>query len=220
MNVSLRTLALALVTSGYVEVARAGPPVAPATSLPASLRIREGDLVFHRSRSAQSQAVALATGSAYTHMGVVLVSDGLPAVLEAVQPVKLTPLPVWIARGEKGRVVVKRLRDAESVLTPAVTLRMRELASTWLGRAYDVQFRWDDERLYCSELVYKLYERAAGIRIGALQKAKELNLGSGEVQRLMARRFGGTRPSFDPEETVISPQSMFDDPRLITVFEN
>ena len=220
MNVSLRTLALALVTSGYVEVARAGPPVAPATSLPASLRIREGDLVFHRSRSAQSQAVALATGSAYTHMGVVLVSDGLPAVLEAVQPVKLTPLPVWIARGEKGRVVVKRLRDAESVLTPAVTLRMRELASTWLGRAYDVQFRWDDERLYCSELVYKLYERAAGIRIGALQKAKDLNLRNGEVQRLLARRFGGTKPPFDPEETVISPQAMFDDPRLVTVFEN
>ena len=82
--------------------------------------------MFHRSRSAQSQAVALATGSAYTHMGVVLVFDGRPVVLEAVQPVKLTPLPVWIARGEKGRVVVKRLRDAERVLTPAVTLRSEE----------------------------------------------------------------------------------------------
>ncbi|HEX9603745.1 MAG TPA: peptidase, partial [Myxococcales bacterium] len=73
-------------------MARAGPPAAPATSLPASLRVREGDLVFHRSRSAQSQAVALATGSAYTHMGVVLVSNGRLVVLEAVQPVKLTPL--------------------------------------------------------------------------------------------------------------------------------
>ncbi len=220
MNLGLRALALALVIGGSREVARAGPPAAPATSLPASLRVREGDLVFHRSRSAQSQAVALATGSAYTHMGVVLVSNGRLVVLEAVQPVKLTPLPVWIARGEKGRVVVKRLDDAERVLTPEVTLRMRRLANSWLGRPYDLQFRWDDERLYCSELVYKLYERAAGIRIGALQKAKELNLRSGEVQRLLARRFGGTKPSFDPEETVISPQAMFDDPRLVTVFEN
>jgi permuted papain-like amidase YaeF/Yiix C92 family enzyme len=220
MNVGLRIVPLALVISGYVEVARAGPPMAPATSLPVGLRIREGDLVFHRSRSAQSHAVALATGSAYTHMGVVLVFDGQPAVFEAVQPVKLTPLPVWIARGEKGRVVVKRLRDAERVLTPSVTQRMRRLASRWLGRPYDLQFRWDDERLYCSELVYKLYERTAGIRIGALQKAKELNLRNGEVQRLLARRFGGTNPSFDPEETVISPQAMFDDPRLVTVFKN
>ncbi len=138
MNLGPCILAFALVASGSVEVARAGPPAARATSSPANLQLREGDLVFHRSRSAQSQAVALATGSAYTHMGVVLVFDGRPVVLEAVQPVKLTPLPVWIARGEKGRVVVKRLRDAERVLTPAVTLRMRRLAKSWLGRPYDL----------------------------------------------------------------------------------
>jgi len=98
--------------------------------------------------------------------------------------------------------------------------RMRRLGTSWLGKPYDLQFRWDDGRLYCSELVYKLYERAAGIRIGTLRKAKHFKLGSREVQRLRAQRFGGAKPSFDPEETVISPQSMFEDPRLITVFEN
>lgn len=201
-----------------MAAAEAHPP-APA-AIPPTPRVQEGDIVFHRSRSSQSQAVALATGSSFTHMGVVLLSQGHPFVLEAVQPVKLTPLAAWIARGERGHVVIKRLEDADAVLTAEVRDRMRRLGTSWLGKPYDLQFRWDDGRLYCSELVYKLYERAAGIRIGMLRKAKDFKLGSREVQRLRAQRFGGAKPSFDPEETVISPQSMFEDPRLITVFEN
>ena len=43
--------------------------------------------------------------------------DGKPFVFEAVQPVKLTPLDDWIARGERGQFVVKRLRDADERLT-------------------------------------------------------------------------------------------------------
>ena len=213
----LAALALAIGVSGAAAWART--QTLPG-ALPAGLQVREGDLVFHRSRSSQSRAVALATGSSYTHMGVVFLSDGQPFVLEAVQPVKLTPLSAWIARGEGGRVVVKRLENAERVLTPEVIERMHRLGSSWLGRPYDLQFRWDDERLYCSELVYKLYERAAGIRIGALRKAEDFNLKSPEVQRLLQQRFGRKGPPFDPEETVISPQSMFEDPRLVTVFEN
>jgi len=97
---------------------------------------------------------------------------------------------------------------------------MRNLGKSWLGRPYDLQFRWDDERLYCSELVYKLYERGAGVRIGAVRKAGDFNLASPEVQRLMAKRFGGRQAAFDPDEKVISPQAMFDDAKLVTVFEN
>jgi hypothetical protein len=168
-------------------IAFATPP------LPATLRAREGDLVFQHSQSAQSRAVALATGSSWTHMGVVLGKDGQLVILEAVQPVKLTALAAWIGRGERGRVVVKRLRNADAVLTAETRERMRGLGESWLGRPYDLQFRWDDERLYCSELVYKLYERAAGIRIGALRKAGEFNLASPEVQRLVARYSAGSR---------------------------
>jgi len=212
--------ALALAAGSLIAAACTKTQAAPPAALPAGLPVREGDVVFHRPRSSQSRAVALATGSSYTHMGVVFLTDGQPLVLEAVQPVKLTPLTAWIARGDSGRVVVKRLKDGDRVLTREVIERMHQLGSSWLGRPYDLQFRWDDERLYCSELVYKLYERAAGIRIGKLRKAKDFNLGNPEVQRVMAQRFGGKKPSFDPEETVISPQSMFEDPRLVTVFEN
>ena len=87
-------------------------------------------------------------------------------MLEAVEPVKRTPFESWRRRGDGGRVWVKRLRDVRAVLTPEVVARMRALGQTWLGHHYDLQFRWDDERLYCSELAYKLYERGAGVRIG------------------------------------------------------
>jgi hypothetical protein len=36
----------------------------------------------------------------------------------------------------------------------------------------------------------------------------------------MAKRFGGKQARFDPDEKVISPQAMFEDPQLVTVFEN
>ncbi len=141
-------------------------PLVVATSCHASppppeLALREGDLVFHRSRSAQSQAVALATGSQWTHMGIVWMENAQPWVLEAVQPVKLTRLADWAARGVSGKIVIKRLRAADQLLTPAAVKRLHELGSSWLGRPYDPLLQWDDDRLYCSELVYKLLDRSA-----------------------------------------------------------
>ncbi len=186
---------------------------------PAGLQLKDGDLVFQQSRSSQSAAVAAATRSKYTHMGIVLVEDGKPLVLEAVQPVKLTPFKDWAARGVGGRVVVRRLANSSEVFTPQVRARMRELGRSWLGRSYDLLFQWGDERLYCSELAYKLLDRAAGVQVGKLQKAKELSLSSPEVQSKIKERFGG-KAAFNPEETVISPQAMFEDAKLITVFEN
>lgn len=188
----------------------------PGATEPATL-VRDGDLVFQRSRSSQSEAVALATGSAYTHVGVVVFEGKAPFVFEAVQLVQRTPLARWIARGEGGHVVIKRLKDADAVLTPEALAKMRAQGRAWLGRPYDKLFQWGDGRLYCSELVYKLYERGAGVRIGALQKVKDMDLGSAAVQKQLRERFDG-RMRFDREETVITPRAMFEEPRLVTVY--
>jgi hypothetical protein len=77
-----------------------------------------GDIVFHTSRSSQSKAIQEATHSPYSHMGIVYVRGGEAFVFEAIEPVGLTPLNDWIARGEREAFVVKRLRDSASVLTP------------------------------------------------------------------------------------------------------
>ena len=54
--------------------------------------LRDGDVIFHTSRSAQSAAIQRATHSPYSHVGVVLYRDGRPFVFEAIATVRFTPL--------------------------------------------------------------------------------------------------------------------------------
>jgi hypothetical protein len=78
----------------------------------------DGDIIFQYSTSPQRQALEEATGSPYTHMGIVYILEGAPMVYEASRTVSLTPLDRWIEKGEDQHYVVKRLRNADEVLTP------------------------------------------------------------------------------------------------------
>lgn len=177
---------------------------------------QNGDILFHTSTSSQSQAIQLATGSPYSHLGILYVEGGKPFVFEAVQPVKSTPLHEWIERGVGGHFVVKRLRDAGERLTPKVLQRMKSVGSAWVGRDYDLTFEWSDDRLYCSELVWKIYDRAVGVQLGELQTLSDFDLSHPVVAAKIQERFGGSPPA---EERVISPAPMFASPELVTVFE-
>jgi len=44
----------------------------------AATPLRDGDIIFHTSRSAQSVAIQRATHSPYSHVGLVLYRDGKP----------------------------------------------------------------------------------------------------------------------------------------------
>ncbi len=170
-----------------------------STERPVSSGVQDGDLIFQESTSRQSELVGMVTGSRWTHMGVLFKDTDGVVVLEAVSPVRETALEKWIARGRDGVYVVKRLRDAERDLSSSELKEMRRLGSTWLGRPYDLQFRWDDEALYCSELAYKLFDRAAGVRLGKLEKGRRheppgSSRPAGDSQALRRRRF---RPGRD-----------------------
>lgn len=193
-------------------------PVAMAQ--PYALLVEEGDLVFQKSKSAQSEAIALATHSDYTHMGLVIFEGGRLVVYEAVQPVKKTPLDEWIGRGVGGKVVVRRLRNAKEALTVEGRKELRRVLRSFLGRPYDLQFRWDDDRIYCSELVYKAFERALDIRIGRQQHVSDLALASPTVQKKLRERFGKDLSGFLLDEIVVTPQAMFEDEKLVTVYRN
>ncbi len=115
-----------------------------------------GDIIFHTSKSSQSATIQLVTKSRYSHMGIIYIRDGHPVVFEAVEPVKATPLNEWVARGEGGHYVVKRLADASTLLSPEALMRMQEVGEGFAGKHYDPCFEWSDERIYCSELVWKI----------------------------------------------------------------
>jgi hypothetical protein len=178
---------------------------------------RNGDVIFHTSRSAQSLAIQLATKSPYSHMGIVYVRDGEPFVLEAVQPVKLTPLAAWTERGENGHFVVKRLRDANTHLTSQALQKMYAVGEQLVGKDYDPYFEWSDDRIYCSELVWKVFERGAGIQVGERQTIADFDLSHPAVQAKVRERYGDRIPL---DEVVVSPAAIFDAANLETVYEN
>lgn len=173
---------------------------------------QEGDLVFQTSRSAQSIAIQKATHSPYSHVGIVLFRDGKPYVFEAVQPVKFTPLEAWIRRGKQGRFVAKRVRKP---LSPAALAAMHRLAARYVGRPYDLTFEWSDQRMYCSELVWKLY-KGAGITLAPLSRLGTFDLGDPEVRHILHQRYGSHVPLDEP---VIAPSALFASPLLGTVPE-
>lgn len=173
--------------------------------------VREGDLVFQTSRSSQSLAIQRATRSPFSHMGVVLFRGNKPFVFEAVATVRYTPLADWVARGEEGRCVVMRLRKP---LEAGIIARLRREARRLEGRPYDLAFEWSDRRIYCSELVWKLYRRASGLEIGTLQRLRDFDLTDPAVKVKLRERYGSRVPLNEP---VISPASMAASDLLETV---
>lgn len=174
---------------------------------------RDGDLIFHTSRSAQSLAIQRATRSPYSHVGIILFREGKPYVFEAIATVRYTPLAKWTARGDQGHYVIKRLKTP---LTPSQVDKLRAAAAAYAGKPYDLYFEWSDVRIYCSELVWKLYRDALGIEIGTRQKLRDFDLADPVVRAKMRERYGGNVPLDEP---VISPRAQFESPLLDKVME-
>ena len=185
-------------------------------NLKLSKELKSGDIIFQTSKSRQSKAIQLATGSKYSHMGIVYNENGKLYVYEAVQPVKLTKIEDWINRGEKRHFVVKRLKNAESILTPEKLERMKSIGGKYNGKNYDIYFEWSDDKIYCSELVWKMYKEATGIKIGEIQKLSDFDLSNELVRKIMKERYGEKIPL---DEKVISPIAMFESNELETVIE-
>lgn len=181
---------------------------------PVSTDIQEGDIIFQVSQSDLSTAIQLATHSKYSHCGIIFKRGDAWYVYEALQPVRYTPLQEWIARGKGKHFVQKRLRDAATLLTPGVVDKMKAIGSQYDGKDYDIYFAWSDERMYCSELVWKIYKGATGLEIGTLQALKDFDLHSTAVKQQMEQIYQGHIPL---DEKIISPVSMFNSPLLVTV---
>ncbi len=195
MTKALRMVCLAVLVAAVSSRTRAAEVV-----------LQEGDLVFETSSSRQSGAIQWATRSPWSHVGIVERSGREVAVIEALGKVSRTPWAAWARRARRGGpYLVLRPRGLTAEQRRAAVAEARR----FLGRPYDPRFGWGDDRIYCSELVVKAYERGAGVSFGRRERLGDLRLTG--IERAMERRWGGPIPE---ELTVVTPASLAEDRRL------
>jgi cell wall-associated NlpC family hydrolase len=169
-------------------------------------RLENGDLVFETSSSSQSAAIRWATRSPWSHVGIVETDGRHAAVIEAAGRVRRTPWAAFRRRARRGgEILVLRPRDLDAAARAAAVERARG----FLGRPYDARFGWGDDRIYCSELVVKAYERASGISYGRRERVRDLRLFG--IEGAMERRWGGKVPR---DLVLVTPASIAEDRRL------
>lgn len=177
---------------------------------------QNGDIIFQHSFGRQGKALELATYSKLTHCGIVFMDSNGVYVLEAVQPVRIVPFPQFIARGDQNKYCVKRLVN-DTLINAKSAKAMLTKGTQYLGKSYDVYFLWSDEEIYCSELVWKIYQQSLNIELCPLKALKEYNLKHPDVRALMQERYGKDIPWDEP---MVAPIDLFNATSLKLVFSN
>ncbi len=178
------------------------------------VRLRDGDIIFQSSFSGQSKAIQLATHSKFSHCGILFLENNQWYVYEAVQPVKKTTFEKWITHGDNNAYKIMRLKEADKLLDASATKALKAECIKHLGKDYDLTFEWNDNRIYCSELVWKAYNKALKLQVGDLQELKDFDLSHPLVKEKLKERYGANIPF---TESVISPGKIADSNLLCTV---
>jgi len=176
-----------------------------------SQEFKDGDIIFHASKSSQSKMLQIATNSNITHVGVIFFKSGKLYVFEAVNPVKITPLQEFINRGVGSKYSVKRTKTPISNSELKI---MMEYGKRQIGKPYDLKFEWNDDKIYCSELVWKIYHYA-GIRLCDIKSFSDFNLNRPIVKQAINSRYKG---KFNINESVVAPIDLYNSDKLKTVY--
>lgn len=143
------------------------------TQQPQPCPLQDGDLIFIAVPSFLFRAVATASKSWTSHVGIILHDKkGTPWVYESAIPrARRVSLESFIARSDQQRYAITRPTEP---LTEAQSRALHRAAESRLGRWYDIGFDLDGRRLYCSKFVQECYHEATGRRIGAEVTFREL----------------------------------------------
>ena len=150
-------LAIAILSCTVVWAASSAWSRWAAAAAIAQYEPREGDVIFQSlPHGPVVWAIEGVTRSPYSHCGIVGREDGQWVVYEAIGKVRITPLQAYLERGRGGGFAAYRLKDEFAGHIPATL----ECCRTYLGRPYDIRYRLDDEKIYCSELIYQAFRDA------------------------------------------------------------
>ncbi len=183
----------------------------------ANVEFQDGDIIFHKSQSSQSSAIEEATGSPWSHVGIIVKNGADTYVAEAIQPVTITSLRSFVARGKNSEFRIYRFKHYNN---QTMKLKLYSTLKTYYGKNYDIYFEISNERIYCSELVYKVFKTVTGQEVGRLQKMKELNLNGPYVQKLIQDRLTDIGKELDPNELIVTPINQMYGKDMVLVYNS
>ena len=131
--------------------------------------------------------------------------------------IKFTNVDVWISHGKDNKYVLKRLISAETKLSSMVIEKMKLYGKSFLNKDYDVYFSWNDNEIYCSELVWKIYKNAANFELCQTAKLKSFQLDDPKVKLILKQRYGNAIPL---DEAVVAPSQLVESKILKTIVDN
>lgn len=192
--------------------AKETPSVSPTTAAGAeSLKFRDGDIIFQEGDGERSKHIAAVTESSVTHCGLIIIDKNRVMVLEADDKVVKTPIEEFIACGKDKKFALARIED----LPEDKASKIIKEGMKYLDQPYDNKYQWDDEYLYCSELVYKAYQKGAGIELCPFVKLGDLKYRGHE--EYMGKIMGGA-PSLDLK--MITPAGIFKSEKLNMIYND
>lgn len=156
--------------------------------------IKVGDIVFIESQSSQSPYIKMGTMSKWTHCGIVVDTPGGLKVLEASKTVRLTPYSKFIGAAKEDNWCIKR---------PKKTITGPIAYSKYLGQSYDLEFKFDNGKMYCSELVWLIY-KDNGIELCKPRKVSSFPMARiPKVKKLMDKR------NISMNQKVVAPVDLY-----------
>ena len=162
---------------------------------------KDGDIIFQSSKSFQSTAIKIGTVSKYSHCGIIVMRNDKPYVLEAHKGVELTPLNKWIDRGVLcNHYKIMRLKDSKKLKV-----------NYTLGIPYDLDFRFNNGKYYCSELVWDIY-KDNNIDLCNPKQLKEYHFLNVPLVKKKIKERG-----FTLEQSVVAPSDLVKSNKLKTV---
>ena len=131
--------------------------------------LHQGDIVFRlgdarvvRGMVPLSRFIARATGSPFSHTGIVAIEDGSPVVYDCSSPgIQRQPFEIWML-DSLGALGVKRLKPEHRGHIAGVIAYCRSAYERQVP--FDNGFRMDEDSLYCLELTEKAF-RSEGLAL-------------------------------------------------------
>ena len=161
-------------------------------------QVKEGDVIFQTSQSQQSPLIQIATRSRISHCGIIVMKNGKPYVLETLKTLVITPLDKFIARGEGGKYWLKR-SGKENIKIEY---------GSYLGKPYDLAFKFDNGKFYCSELIYDIYKNQLGIELCDPKKVSDyLMIG---IDKLPQIEMAMKKRGITMEQHAVAPVDIFE----------